>query len=197
MNILRRFVASHFILLASVFMVAAARPALAQRASLSNSSRSFGSVAVGSTSAPKSVTVSNGSSVALSVGSITVAGDFAQTNTCGSSVAGAGKLHDFHYVHPNSRRIADRYSHHYRQREQQSAEDHAQWHRCCARFDDARLRVLTPPRTLDPPPPRRASRLPIISRVHWRFRASSQPEISSRPIVAVRRFRRKPHALLM
>jgi len=90
MNILRRFVASHFFLLASVFMIAAARPAVGQRASLSNSSRSFGSVAVGSTSAPKSIAVSNGSSVALSVGSITVTGDFAQTNTCGSSVAARG-----------------------------------------------------------------------------------------------------------
>ena len=90
MNILRRVVASNFILFASVFMITAARPALAQRASLSNSSRSFGSVAVGSTSAAKSVTVSNSSSVALSVGSITITGDFVQTNTCGSSVAARG-----------------------------------------------------------------------------------------------------------
>ena len=90
MNILRRCVASNFVVIASVFMIAAARPALAQRASLSNSSRSFGSVAVGTASAAKPVTVSNGSSVALTVGSITVTGDFAQTNTCGSSVAARG-----------------------------------------------------------------------------------------------------------
>ncbi len=64
--------------------------AQAQRASLSNNSRSFGSVAIGSTSAAKTVTLSNSSSVALSIASIAVTGDFAQTNTCGSSVPGRG-----------------------------------------------------------------------------------------------------------
>jgi uncharacterized repeat protein (TIGR01451 family) len=47
----------------------------------------FAGQAVGTTSAPQSVTLTNGGSSALSITSIAVAGDFAQTNTCGSSVA--------------------------------------------------------------------------------------------------------------
>ncbi len=84
----RRALSSRFVL-ASILCVLAI-PAFAQRASLSNSSRSFGSVAVGTTSAAKTVTVSNSASTALMVGSIVASGDFAQTNTCGSLVAGRG-----------------------------------------------------------------------------------------------------------
>jgi hypothetical protein len=49
---------------------------------------SFGSVATGSTSAAQTVTVANPTSSAASVSSIATSGDFSQTNTCGSSIAG-------------------------------------------------------------------------------------------------------------
>jgi F5/8 type C domain/Pectate lyase superfamily protein/Abnormal spindle-like microcephaly-assoc'd, ASPM-SPD-2-Hydin len=51
------------------------------------SALNFGSLATGSTSGAQSVTVSNPTSSAASVSSIAVTGDFAQTNTCGSSIA--------------------------------------------------------------------------------------------------------------
>ena len=47
----------------------------------------FGSEAVGSTSAAQSVTVSNTGSVAAAVSSISTAAPFAETNTCGTSIA--------------------------------------------------------------------------------------------------------------
>jgi hypothetical protein len=53
---------------------------------------------VGTTSATQTVTLTNPGSVALSLTSIvfsgTNAGDYAQSNTCGSSVAAGGGLHD-------------------------------------------------------------------------------------------------------
>ena len=58
---------------------------------LSVTSLAFGSQGVGFTSAPQSVTVTNSSTSALNITSIAITGtnsaDFAQTNTCGSSVA--------------------------------------------------------------------------------------------------------------
>jgi F5/8 type C domain/Pectate lyase superfamily protein/Abnormal spindle-like microcephaly-assoc'd, ASPM-SPD-2-Hydin len=54
------------------------------------SALNFGSVAVGSTSGAQTVTVSNPTSSAASVSSISASGDFAQTNTCGSSIAAGG-----------------------------------------------------------------------------------------------------------
>jgi hypothetical protein len=50
----------------------------------------FGSVATGSTSTAQTATVSNPTGAAVSVSSISVSGDFAQTNTCGSSIAANG-----------------------------------------------------------------------------------------------------------
>jgi len=47
----------------------------------------FGSVATGSTSTAQTVTVSNPTGAAVPVTSIAATGDFAQTNTCGSSIA--------------------------------------------------------------------------------------------------------------
>ncbi|MEV8511840.1 choice-of-anchor D domain-containing protein [Dactylosporangium sp. NPDC051484] len=47
----------------------------------------FGSVVTGSTSAAQAVTVTNSGTAAAPVGTIAVSGDFAQTNTCGSSIA--------------------------------------------------------------------------------------------------------------
>jgi F5/8 type C domain/Fungalysin metallopeptidase (M36)/Abnormal spindle-like microcephaly-assoc'd, ASPM-SPD-2-Hydin/Fungalysin/Thermolysin Propeptide Motif len=51
------------------------------------SSLAFGSTLVGATSAAQTVTVQNTGASAASVSSIAVSGDFAQTNTCGTSIA--------------------------------------------------------------------------------------------------------------
>jgi parallel beta-helix repeat protein len=56
----------------------------------SPSSVSFGSVAVGSTAGPQTVTVTNTGSAAASVSSVSAGAPFAQTNTCGSSIAAGG-----------------------------------------------------------------------------------------------------------
>ncbi|MBF9066530.1 choice-of-anchor D domain-containing protein [Streptacidiphilus fuscans] len=56
----------------------------------SPSALGFGSQATGSTSAAQTVTVTNPTSAAASVSSIAATGDFAQTNTCGSSIAANG-----------------------------------------------------------------------------------------------------------
>ncbi len=47
----------------------------------------FGNQVVGTTSAGKTVTLKNNGTLALNISSITVNGNFSQTNTCGSSVA--------------------------------------------------------------------------------------------------------------
>ncbi len=54
------------------------------------SALNFGSVVVGTTSSAQTATVSNPTSAAVSVSSIAASGDFAQTNTCGSSIAAGG-----------------------------------------------------------------------------------------------------------
>ncbi|ACU73893.1 coagulation factor 5/8 type domain protein [Catenulispora acidiphila DSM 44928] len=51
------------------------------------SSLSFGSVSTGSTSAARTVTITNSGNAAASVSSISTTSGFAQTNTCGSSIA--------------------------------------------------------------------------------------------------------------
>jgi hypothetical protein len=51
------------------------------------SSLSFAALAVGGTSAAKTVTISNSGSSAATVSSVAVSGDYAQTNTCGTSIA--------------------------------------------------------------------------------------------------------------
>jgi uncharacterized repeat protein (TIGR01451 family) len=55
--------------------------------SLSTALLTFAAQPVGTTSAPQSVTLSNGTTSALVITSITITGDFAQTNNCGASVA--------------------------------------------------------------------------------------------------------------
>ncbi|MFC1408315.1 discoidin domain-containing protein [Streptacidiphilus sp. N1-12] len=55
--------------------------------SASPGSLAFGSIAVGSTTAAKTVTVSNPGPAAATLTSITASGPFAQTNTCGSTLA--------------------------------------------------------------------------------------------------------------
>jgi hypothetical protein len=54
------------------------------------SALNFGSVATGSTSAAQTVTVSNPTGSAAAVSSIAVSGDYAQSNTCGTSIAANG-----------------------------------------------------------------------------------------------------------
>jgi Carbohydrate binding module (family 6)/F5/8 type C domain/Abnormal spindle-like microcephaly-assoc'd, ASPM-SPD-2-Hydin len=56
----------------------------------SPASLSFGSQAVGSTSAAKTVTVSNPNSTAVSVSQLAVSGPFGQTSTCGASIPANG-----------------------------------------------------------------------------------------------------------
>ena len=50
----------------------------------------FGSVTTGSASSAQTVTVSNPTSAAAAVSSVAATGDFAETNTCGSSIAAGG-----------------------------------------------------------------------------------------------------------
>jgi hypothetical protein len=63
-------------------------------ASLSPTSLSFGSQAVGTPTAPQTITLKNAGSAVLGFTSLAIAGtnasDFSQTNTCGSSVAAGG-----------------------------------------------------------------------------------------------------------
>ncbi|GAA3451920.1 choice-of-anchor D domain-containing protein [Dactylosporangium matsuzakiense] len=54
---------------------------------ISPSALGFGSVVTGSTSASQAVTVTNSGSASAPIGTIAVTGDFAQTTTCGSSLA--------------------------------------------------------------------------------------------------------------
>src|SRR6266849_2004151 len=58
-----------------------------QSVTLSLSNLTFGNQTVGTTSAPKAVTLTNNQSTALSISGISASGDFAQTNTCGTSLA--------------------------------------------------------------------------------------------------------------
>jgi hypothetical protein len=67
-------------------VVSAAVPAV----TLSHASLTFASQATGSASAAQSVTITNSGQAALAITSITSSGDFAQTNTCGASVAAGG-----------------------------------------------------------------------------------------------------------
>jgi IPT/TIG domain/Abnormal spindle-like microcephaly-assoc'd, ASPM-SPD-2-Hydin len=56
-------------------------------AALTPTSLSFGSQVVGTTSAAKTVTLKNNQTVSLAISSITTSGDYAQTSTCGTSLA--------------------------------------------------------------------------------------------------------------
>jgi len=60
---------------------------LAPLVSLSPTTLTFSSQTVGTTSSPQNVTLTNTGNSSLSITSITATGDYAQTNTCGSSVA--------------------------------------------------------------------------------------------------------------
>jgi len=62
-----------------------------QDVTLSPSTLTFASRTVGTTSTPTSVTLTNNLSTSLSITSIATTGDFSQTNTCGTSLAGKAK----------------------------------------------------------------------------------------------------------
>ena len=59
--------------------------------SLAPAAVNFASRTVGTTSNPTNVTLTNNTAASLTINSISVTGDFAQTNTCGVSVASKGK----------------------------------------------------------------------------------------------------------
>lgn len=63
--------------------------ATAPAATLSVTNLSFSSQALGTPSAAQSITLTNGGNAPLSISGVAVSGDFAQTNTCGSSVNAA------------------------------------------------------------------------------------------------------------
>ena len=71
----------------SVSLTGTGAAASAPVVSLSTSSLAFASQTVGTTSAAQSVTLSNTGNASLNLTSVSASGDFAQTNTCGSSVA--------------------------------------------------------------------------------------------------------------
>jgi hypothetical protein len=64
-----------------------ASPMPTPSAKLSATSVTFGPQAFGTTSAPKSVTLSNSGTAPLAISSISANGDFAQSNNCGTSLA--------------------------------------------------------------------------------------------------------------
>ena len=66
------------------------------------SALNFGSVASGATSPAQTVTVSNPTGSAASVSGISVSGDFAQSNTCGSSIAANGSCTVSVTFHPTA-----------------------------------------------------------------------------------------------
>ncbi|HEV3275224.1 MAG TPA: alkaline phosphatase family protein [Terriglobia bacterium] len=57
----------------------------------SSSLLNFGTVTVGSSGAPKNVTISNLGSSALTISAIVTSGDYSQTNNCGGSLKAGGK----------------------------------------------------------------------------------------------------------
>src|SRR5437762_1940193 len=55
--------------------------------SLSSGGLSFGNQNVGTTSAIKTLSLTNGSSIPIAIGGIDITGEFTQTNTCGANLA--------------------------------------------------------------------------------------------------------------
>lgn len=73
---------------AGIQVVALSGTGAAAGVSLSSSTVSFGNQVVGTTSAGQTVTFSNSGSGPVTVSSVTAAGDFAETNSCGTVTAG-------------------------------------------------------------------------------------------------------------
>ena len=76
-----------WMVLAAIILPSAA----AQTATLSPAGLTFLTQVIGTTSAAQTATLTNTSSVSLTITSIQTTGDFAQTNNCGSSLAGSAK----------------------------------------------------------------------------------------------------------
>ncbi len=89
MSTLRRFALSQSFLAAICFLFTLVSAAHGQTATL-GTLRSFGQVATGSTSSATVNLRNTSTTTALAISGIAVTGDFAQTNTCGSSVAARG-----------------------------------------------------------------------------------------------------------
>jgi hypothetical protein len=70
-----------------LLLISSAVSVLAQTVTLLPTSLSFGNQALSATSAAKNVTLKNGQSGALTISSITASGDYADTTTCGASLA--------------------------------------------------------------------------------------------------------------
>ena len=79
------------LLVAAILLALSAAGAFAQTVTLSPSALKFGDEVVGATSAVKKVSLTNTGASALSIASIAASADFAQTNTCGSSVAAGAR----------------------------------------------------------------------------------------------------------
>ena len=91
MPIRRRLVSIYPALYLFLALFASVHPLHGQTASLSNTSRAFGDVVLGSSSAAATLTLRNSSrTAALTITSIAASGDFSQTNTCGTSLAARG-----------------------------------------------------------------------------------------------------------
>ncbi len=75
-------------LIALIVIGMAVPTAKAQNAAVSSLLLTFPNTAIGASSTAKSVTLSNSSSTTLKISNIAIAGDFAQTNDCGTSLAG-------------------------------------------------------------------------------------------------------------
>jgi hypothetical protein len=58
--------------------------------SFSPASLTFPAQKVGTTSPAKTITISNSTAAAITIGSISIDGAFAETNTCGGTIAGNG-----------------------------------------------------------------------------------------------------------
>ena len=87
---LRSRIASTGVWIACVLVVPfaiAAPQVYAQTVSLTPSSTALGIVAIGETSAAKTVALRNSGAAALSITSITASSSFTQTNNCGTSLA--------------------------------------------------------------------------------------------------------------
>jgi uncharacterized protein YjdB len=77
--------------LAPISLLLASSLLCAQSVTVTPSSLSFGSQAISTASAAKTVTLKNGQSTALTITSIAASGDYSQTNTCGASLAAGAK----------------------------------------------------------------------------------------------------------
>ena len=96
-------------------------------------SLAFPNQGVGTNSAAKTVTLANTGAVALAITSVSAAGDFSQTNTCGILVAPGSRVHHVHHLRALGHRSADGCDHHLEQRREQPADRGALGRRRVAR----------------------------------------------------------------